>query len=488
MLLEDYTGHPEILDGRVKTLHPKVHGGILARRDIEHDMHQLLENQINVIDMVVVNLYPFAEMRAKAEQGLLAEGDSLIEYIDIGGPTLLRAAAKNFDHVASVSDPKDYKEIIDSLSTKANLSLALRKKLAAKVFARIAAYDASIAQYLHEETAQAEDGKLLKVETFVLEQVLPLRYGENPHQQAALFRPAGQSCAGGAGEGLWRQLQGKELSYNNILDFHAALDLFLELKNLNHKAAAAVVVKHSNPCGVALKPTALEAFRMARACDPVSAFGGIIVVDGEVDEALALALTEEFSEVILAESLSEAAKQTFQTKKNLRVLEVNFRAYLSKKQAGQLMLRNFYDDFLIQTADNELHVPNFDEPVSGAVPSPTERRDLILAWAVCKHVKSNAIVIVKDGQAIGIGAGQMSRVDAARIALDRAQLHGHDVKGAVAASDAFLPFADTLELLNDAGVKALIQPGGSIKDKDVIAEAVSRGVQMFFTGVRHFRH
>ena len=484
--ISQYTGQEEILGGRVKSLHPKIHAGILARRDNEQDMAELSKAEILPIDFVVVNLYPFREQIAQR----ISDGsnDSLIEFIDIGGPTMIRAAAKNSAFVLPVCDPGDYNLIIDEITSGADVSISRRRELAAKVFTMTAAYDAAIARYFSlDETIVDEQGQplaLAPVETLVLSRSKELRYGENPHQKAALYREVGKS----EDSSIWTQLQGKELSYNNLLDMHGALDLFLELYEGIGREHAAVVIKHSNPCGAAIGKTPLEAFLKARAGDPLSAFGGIVACSGELDEELVESMLEGFVEVLIVESLTEGAAARLKKKKNLRVLLCDFKACLENRLQGGISIRNAFGDFLVQTRDAEICPPKPEGVVSGSITSDEQLQDMIFAWKVCKHVKSNAIVVIKDKQAIGIGAGQMSRVDSAKLAVSRALHHEHDLSGSVAASDAFLPFADTLEILNDAGVGALVQPGGSLKDKDVIAAAEDRSMLMIMTGQRHFRH
>lgn len=493
--IDDYTGHPEILEGRVKTLHPKIHGGILARTERADDLEQLTKNGIEPIEIVAVNLYPFTHKIAEVEAGRLPADQSLVESIDIGGPTMIRAAAKNYRSVVPVCDPADYPVVIAELREKGSVSLETRLRLAGKVFATMAAYDAAVARYfsLSEKVIdeRSQPKTLAPVESFVLERITSLRYGENPHQQAGLYRPVqvGEALRGSPAETLpWQVQQGKELSYNNLLDMYAALDLFLELHGAYTPQHTAVIIKHNNPCGAAVAPSAQEAYVMARACDPVSAFGGIVVVSGNVDDVLAKTIIEEFVEVVVCESLTPAASEIFAKKKNLRLITCDFKWYMDRRERGYLSVRNFYGEVLLQTADTATAVPRLDRVVTSQLPTNEMLADLEFAWRICKHVKSNTIVVAKARQAIGIGAGQMSRVDAARLAIDRAKYHGHSVRKAVAASDAFLPFPDTLEQLNEAGIVALVQPGGSIKDEDVIAAANGRGMVMIFTGERHFRH
>ena len=493
--IDAYTGHPEILDGRVKTLHPKIHGGILARRERPDDLAQLEKNSISPIDFVVVNLYPFSdklrELEAKGKIAADAHGhDSMVEFIDIGGPTMIRAAAKNFRDVAAVCDPADYESILLELEQIGEISLQTRQRLAAKVFKTMAAYDASVARYFSlGEKVTDENGKrieLAPIESLVLERKLELRYGENPHQHAGLYRKV--EIGDVDRKPRWEILQGKELSYNNLLDLHGALDLFLELYQARGSEFPAVIIKHSNPCGAAIAATSLEAFESARDCDPISAFGGIVVLSGKVDAALAQSVTSGFVEVVAAEDYSPEAVEIFAKKKNIRLMKCDFQRYLADRAAGGLTMRNYLGDYLLQTIDNQTATLSESQTVSAQKPAPAMISDMEFAWRVCKHVKSNAIVIVKNKRAIGVGAGQMSRVDAAKLAVQRAELHGHNIQDAVAASDAFLPFADTLEILNAAGVAALVQPGGSIKDEDVVKRADELGAVMLFTKERHFRH
>lgn len=492
--VDSYTGHPEILGGRVKTLHPKVHGGILARRANEKDLEQLKSLDISLIDYVVVNLYPFADkIRELEEKGRItadAQGhDSLVEFIDIGGPTMIRAAAKSFQDVASVCDPLDYPIILNELKQNGSLSIETRRKLAAKVFKTTAAYDSAIARYfsLDEKIRDDAGNKIILApfESIVLERKMELRYGENPHQSAGLYREVSGALEK---KEPWQVLQGKELSYNNLLDMHGALDLFFELYQGKGSFHPAVVIKHANPSGAAYAKTALEAFKLARDCDPVSAFGGILVLSGKVDAELAAEVTSGFVEVVACEDFTEGAAAVFAKKKNLRLVKCDYALYLKRREAGGFTLRSYLGDYLLQTIDHQIAIIQADQAVTELKPTAEMLADLNFAWKVCKHVKSNAIVVAKNMQAIGVGAGQMSRLDSAKISVQRAIAHGHNLNGSVVGSDAFLPFADTLEILAAAGVKALVQPGGSIKDKEVIEAANKLGVVMLFTGQRHFRH
>ncbi len=485
-----YTGHPEIMDGRVKTLHPKIHGGILARRDRDDDTKSLGQVEGGYIDYVIVSLYPFLEQVRQVETAGKVEHDSLVEFIDIGGPTMLRAAAKNCKDVAAICRPSDYDRVIEELKASGSISLETRRMLAARVFATMSAYDGAVARYFSLDESLLEEGgerkQLAPFEAFTLERVSTLRYGENPHQDAGLYRMAEVGDSSDAAP--WEQLQGKEISYNNLLDMQGALGIFLEVWRGNPGRETAVIIKHSNPCGVAVRPNIHDAFVEARACDPLSAFGGIIAVSGTVDEKLVSLMLEGFVEVVLAADYTAGALEEFKKKKNVRVIKCSFDRLEQSAADQSLTIRNAFGDFLVQTADSTLKAVESAEVISDLQPSEEMQSDLRLAWQICKHVKSNTIVIVKDGQAIGVGAGQMSRVDAAHFALERAKTHGHDANGSVAASDAFLPFPDTLEVLNDGGVAALIQPGGSIKDEDVVEAANKRKMVMLLTKERHFRH
>ena len=489
--VEDYTGYPEMMDGRVKTLHPKVHGGILARREVAEDIAALQKHEMASIDMVVVNLYPFREKlhEFQSDGTLKLDGvdERMIEFIDIGGPTMIRAAAKNWKHVSVVTDPMDYAKVTEELDAGGTVSSGLRLELSFKVFRTMADYDGAVARYLSnfaDVNLGREQSPLSSFEPLALNQVTTLRYGENPHQQAGLYRPAT------AGQSPWRCIQGKELSYNNLLDLYASLDLFIDVQSRRLGNHSAVIVKHNNPCGIAVAENALEAFTRARDCDPVSAFGGIIVVSGEVDEVLAETMVSGFVEVVALQSMTPQAAAVFAKKKNVRVIECDFEALhrAGSTEWGALTIRNSFGDFLIQTADRAGAIITESSLVVGKGVSPELVKDLNLAWCAAKHVKSNAIILAQNLTVFGIGAGQMSRLDSARLAVERAKLHGHEVKSSVAASDAFLPFPDTLDVLAAAGISALVQPGGSVKDEEVKARAAELGVSMYFTGQRHFRH
>ncbi|HHY20930.1 MAG TPA: bifunctional phosphoribosylaminoimidazolecarboxamide formyltransferase/IMP cyclohydrolase [Bacilli bacterium] len=463
--ISEVTGFPEILDGRVKTLHPNIHGGLLAMREREEHLAQLAEHNITPIDLVVVNLYPFQETIAKPD---VTFADA-IENIDIGGPSMLRAAAKNHAHVAVVVDPQDYETVIAELKAGGEVTEETRRKLAAKVFRHTAAYDALIAEYLTNETNEQYPESLTV--TYVKKQ--DLRYGENPHQSAAFYeKPLGSasSIAGG------KQLHGKELSYNNINDADAALAIVKEFTE-----PAVVAVKHMNPCGVGIGETIEAAYDKAYAADPVSIFGGIIAANKEIDEATALKMKEIFLEIIIAPSFTKEALDVLTEKKNLRLLTVDF----AKEAKPEKKLTSIHGGVLVQEEDTfGLDDANISIPTKRE-PSEEEWQQLKLAWKVVKHVKSNAIVLAKDDMTIGVGAGQMNRVGAAKIAIEQA---GEKVNGSVLGSDAFFPMSDTVEAAGAAGVTAIIQPGGSVRDEDSIKKADELGIAMVFTGVRHFKH
>jgi phosphoribosylaminoimidazolecarboxamide formyltransferase / IMP cyclohydrolase len=469
--IAELTGFPEMLDGRVKTLHPKVHGGILHRREDPAHVAAVAEHGIQPIDMVVVNLYAFEKTAAKP--GVAFE--ELIENIDIGGPSMIRSAAKNFHDVAVVTSPADYQAIAEELARSGGvLSLETKWRLAQKAFATTAAYDSAIASTLE----RIPDIKNLQLatspETFPqtlrlsFQKTLDLRYGENPHQKAAMY-----SDGSGVGVANARQIQGKELSYNNIVDLQAAWDLAQEFDE-----TVCAIIKHTNPAGTATGKTLAEAYKRALECDPVSAFGGVIGVNRAIDGETAEEMHKLFLEVIAAPGFDVAAKARFATKKNLRLVEV-------QAAPQKWTLKNVTGGILLQDVDSR-SLQNVDlKVVSQRAPTPEETRALLFAWKVCKHVKSNAIVYARDGQTVGVGAGQMSRVDSAKIGAMKAQLPLH---GTVAASDAFFPFPDGVEEIARAGATAIIQPGGSQRDADVIAAADRLGLAMLFTGVRHFRH
>jgi phosphoribosylaminoimidazolecarboxamide formyltransferase/IMP cyclohydrolase len=471
--ISELTGFPEMLDGRVKTLHPKVHGGILHRRENPAHVAAVAEHGIQPIDMVVVNLYAFEKTAAKP--GVAFE--ELIENIDIGGPSMIRSAAKNFHDVAVVTSPADYPAIAQELTiTGGALSLETKWRLAQKAFATTAAYDSAIASTL-ERIPDTKNPPLESAEAFPqtlrlsFQKTLDLRYGENPHQKAAMY-----SDGSGAGVANARQLQGKELSYNNIVDLQAAWDLAQEFDP--DDTAVCAIIKHTNPAGTATGKTLAEAYKRALECDPVSAFGGVIGVNRAIDAEAAEEMHKLFLEVIAAPAFDDAAKARFATKKNLRLVEV-------KAAPQNWILKNVSGGILLQDNDSR-PLQDIDlKVVTQRAPTPEETRALLFAWKVCKHVKSNAIVYARDGQTVGVGAGQMSRVDSAKIGAMKAQL---PLQGTVAASDAFFPFPDGVEEIGKAGATAIIQPGGSQRDPEVIAAADRLGLAMLFTGVRHFRH
>jgi phosphoribosylaminoimidazolecarboxamide formyltransferase/IMP cyclohydrolase len=460
--VSEVTGFPEMLDGRVKTMHPKIAGGILAMRARADHMRAIEEHGISPIDMVVVNLYRFEEVAAKAGAAL----DELIENIDIGGPTMIRAAAKNYQDVAVVVSPADYAAILDEMRLSGGcLSVETKWALAKKAFRTTADYDAAISARLAQVGVESA---VLPAELAVrAPKLMDLRYGENPHQSAALYGRKGAGVAGA------EQLQGKELSYNNLVDLDAAWQLACEFS-----APAVAIIKHTNPCGCAEQATLAEAYRKALECDPVSAFGGVIGVNREIDEETAREMARLFVEAIAAPGYSEAALAVFASKKNLRLMRV-------APGLDRLVIKSIAGGFLAQTADDAKLDRSQCKVVTKRAPSDEEWRGLEFAWSVAKHVKSNAIVYARVGQTAGVGAGQMSRVDSAKIGAMKAVL---PLQGTVVASDAFFPFPDGLEECAKAGATAFIQPGGSKGDADVIAAADRLGAAMVFTGVRHFRH
>jgi len=474
--VSDFTGWPEMLGGRVKTLHPKVHGGLLFRRNLPEDQKQAAEHGITPIDLVVVNLYPFEATAAKKD--LTAE--ELIENIDIGGPTMLRSAAKNFESVTVITDPADYDRVAKELEGSRETTLGTRLDLARKVFATTSRYDGMITTEL-ERLAASVDHVALNPKQILPERLhlalrrqQELRYGENPHQAAALYAPAGRPPAGLAAA---KQLQGKELSYNNFVDLEAARSLAAEFRS-----PAAVIIKHNNPCGTAEQETLRAAYLKALASDPISAFGGVLAFNREVDAPTAEEVAKLFVECIAAPGFDEKAKSIFAAKKNLRLLELPPGGLEPDRE---LQLKRILGGMLVQQPDvgeindSDLHT------VTQRAPSQKEMQDMRFAWKVCKHVKSNAIVFARDGATFGVGAGQMSRVDSVKLAVMKAQSL---LQGTVVASDAFFPFPDGVEEAAKAGATAVIQPGGSVRDNDVIAAADRLGLAMVFTGMRHFLH
>lgn len=463
--VDDVTNFPEILDGRVKTLHPKIHGGLLAKNRADHE-EELKEHGIDRIDLVLVNLYPFQETLAKKD----VSAEEIIENIDIGGPAMLRASAKNYESVTVVVDPADYELVLQELEeNKGEIPLARRKKLAAKVFRHTAQYDALIARYFLEETKEVFPQQY----TVTYEKVQELRYGENPHQEAAFYKEL-QAAETSIAEA--KQLHGKDLSYNNIQDANAALEIVTE-----YEEAAAVAVKHMNPCGIGLGKTIEEAFKRAYDADPVSIFGGIVALNREVTKDLAEKLHDIFLEIVLAPKFTEEALEILRKKKNIRLLEVK----VEKPKKEEVNLTSVHGGLLLQSRDDyEITEADF-EVVTERKPSEEEIQDLIFAQKAVKHVKSNAILLAKDGQTVGIGAGQMNRVGAAKIAIEQA---GDKAKGSVLASDAFFPMPDTVEAAVAAGVTAIIQPGGSKRDEDSIKVCNEHKIAMVFTKIRHFKH
>ena len=460
----EITGAPEMLDGRVKTLHPKIHGGILA--DLENPDHvtQLVDHDIGPIDLVCINLYPFEETAA----GNPAEKEA-IEQIDVGGPAMLRAAAKNFKNVTVVPSPEFYKEVVSELENEGQISEETRRRLALATFRRTAEYDAAISAWLEDP----QGDRLPNRRTVRYEKIMPLRYGENPHQEAAYYAEEGKEHLLSGVE----KLQGKEISFNNLYDLDAARTLLADLTDLGAPGAA-VIVKHANPCGAAVGDSVAHAYRKALASDPLSAFGGIVALGGEVDGELAAEISKVFTEVLIAPVFTPEAREIFSGKPNVRVLEAG------SLGRPTLSAKNVTGGVLLQETDAVEDGSEY-EVVTEKRPSPGQMNDLLFAWRVARAVKSNAIVLVREGATVGVGAGQMSRVDSSEIAVKKA---GERVRGAVAASDAFFPFADGVEALAGAGVEAVIQPGGSVRDGEVVAAANERGVSMVFTGRRHFNH
>lgn len=472
----EHTQFPEMLDGRVKTLHPKIHGGILGRRDLPSHVNKMAEHNISPIDLVCVNLYPFAATVANPQCTL----EDAIENIDIGGPAMVRSAAKNWQHVAIVTDSQDYSDLINQLTTTGSIDASTRFRLARKAFCHTAQYDGMIANYLTSidtnhlsGVPQKQDFPQQLNQSWI--KVQDLRYGENPHQQAAFYRdiqPASGSLA------TYHQQQGKELSYNNIADSDAAWEAVKSFEQ-----PACVIVKHANPCGVAIAADTLTAYRLAFATDTTSAFGGIIAFNREIDGNTAKAVMEQFLEVLIAPKFTEEARQVLATKKNVRVLEIPLHHDLNPFE-----LKRVGGGILVQTPDHHMLNRSQLEVVTHRHPSEQEWQDLMFVWQVAQYVKSNAIVFGKGGQTYGIGAGQMSRVDSTRIAARKAREAGLDLHGACAASDAFFPFRDGVDVIAEQGIKAIIHPGGSVRDEEVIQAANEHGIAMVLTRIRHFRH
>ncbi len=462
--ISDVTGFPEVLEGRVKTLHPAVHAGILAKDTPEH-MAVLAEHGITPIDLVVVNLYPFQETVAKPDVTL----EEAIEKIDIGGPAMVRSAAKNHERVGIIVNPARYAGVLEELRAHGGLSLATKRQLALEAFQHTAQYDAAISHYL---SGVFGADPLPEEIAFGGQKIQSLRYGENPHQRAAFYRsgiPASGSVANA------RQLHGKALSYNNIVDVDAAWQLVCEFAQ-----PAAVVIKHTNPCGAAVGATLAEAYRRAYEADSVSAYGGIIAVNRPMDRATAEQIVTTFMEAVVAPAFDAESLEVLETKKNLRLLEIG-----EKTERGELWIEKVSGGFLVQEMDNHRMCAEDLRVVTEQAPAPETLEELLFAWNIVKHVKSNAIVVTKDGQTVGVGAGQMNRVGAANIAFAEA---GEKCRGAVLASDAFFPFRDTVDAAAAAGITAIIQPGGSVRDQESIDACNEHGIAMVFTGVRHFKH
>jgi phosphoribosylaminoimidazolecarboxamide formyltransferase / IMP cyclohydrolase len=469
--VSEIAGFPEMMDGRVKTLHPKIHGGILAMRGNPEHQRQAASCGIPLIDLVAVNLYPFEATAARADVSLA----ELIENIDIGGPSMIRSAAKNFEDVTVVADPSDYPDVLDELRRNAGqISRDTRSRLSRKAFAITAAYDAAIATTL-EQRAGAEFPPNLQLN---FRKEMDLRYGENPHQKAVLYRDAGR-CWGIAGA---RQLQGKELSFNNLVDLDAAWQAATEFQE-----PMTAIIKHTNPCGIATASSLAESYRLALSVDPVSSFGSVIAFNRNVDRETAVEVAKLFVEAIAAPGYETEALEALSAKKNVRVMEVAAAANQAGSRGG-LQLKSIAGGLLVQTPDAAQSKSSEWKCVTSRQPSDAEMQALAFAWRVVKHVKSNAIVFSLKDHVVGVGAGQMSRVDAVRLAAAKAKDLGHDLKGTVVASDAFFPFPDGLEEAAAAGATAVVQPGGSMRDQEVIKAADRLGMAMMFTGMRHFRH
>lgn len=462
--VSDYTGSPEILGGRVKTLHPRIHGGILARRDLPEHVADLEAQNIRPIDLVVVNLYPFEQTIAKPDVTL----EDAIEQIDIGGPAMVRASAKNFANLTILCNPNQYDTYLEELRKNGEASIAFRQACSLQAFKHTASYDAAIAAYLEQQLEQ-------KSETFTLTgtQIQELRYGENPHQPASWY----QTGATPTGWAAATKLQGKELSYNNLVDLEAARSIIAEFANDD---PAATIIKHNNPCGSAMGSSIAEAYEKAFNADSTSAFGGIVALNRSIDAATATALTKTFLECVVAPGIDSEAQTILQAKQNLRVLILPDLTDGAKNNVKQIA-----GGFLVQAADDIVADPNAWQFVTEKQPTPEELAELLFAWKICKHVKSNAIVVSNDRTTLGVGAGQMNRVGSAKIALEQA---GEKAQGAILASDGFFPFDDSVKTAAAAGIKAIVQPGGSMRDADSIKAANELGIVMVLTGIRHFLH
>ncbi|MFZ5946899.1 MAG: bifunctional phosphoribosylaminoimidazolecarboxamide formyltransferase/IMP cyclohydrolase [Stygiobacter sp.] len=457
--IKDFTNFPEIFDGRVKTLHPKIFGGILMRPVLDSDKTQAEQNKISPIEIVCVNLYPFPKVVNRDDISL----EEKIENIDIGGPSLIRAAAKNYKYVSVLTSPNQYENFLEELKSE-NITLETRKRLAYEAFDYTSYYDTLIANYFEKEFQFEKKSFRLN-----LKSNFPLRYGENPHQKAYLF---------GEFENYFEILHGKELSYNNIVDLTAAVELISDFEE-----TACAIIKHTNPCGTAIGDNVFEAYEKALSSDPVSAFGGIVVFNKEVDVQTANKLNEIFLEIVIAPSFQNEALEILMKKKNRRIIKIK---ELPKKE--ELTIKSVIGGVLVQEKDNSKLSNAELKLVTNRKYTEKEFEDLKLAWTVCKHTKSNAIVLAKDKKIIGVGAGQMSRVDSAKIATEKARQFNHDLNGAVAASDAFFPFADGVIQIAENGITAIIQPGGSVRDEEVIQAANNKNLSMIFTGIRNFKH
>jgi phosphoribosylaminoimidazolecarboxamide formyltransferase/IMP cyclohydrolase len=478
--VEEYTGLAELLDGRVKTLHPKIHGGILARRDQSHHLSQMAQADIGPIDVVVVNLYPFT---AYLDTERASDPEQMTELVDVGGPTMIRAAAKNHRFVLPLVDPEDYAEVIAKLSSSKSAAdpfpLELRRRYASKVFTTLSEYDGAIAGYFGGLSQGEETGaKMPDRCSITLSKVSELRYGENPHQSAALYKASSGQLKLFNGP-TWTQHGGKELSYNNMLDLDAGIRI---LSDLPQETTTVAILKHLNPCGVARGATVTEAVQRAKECDPRSHFGGVLVSNRPVDKSAAEEIRGDFAELVIAPGFTPDGLETLQVSKNLRILKVDvslMEGFDARTIAGGI---------LVQQPDINRSRIAHATLVSSRTPSDEELSDLELAWRIVGHVKSNAIVLVRDGLLIGVGAGQMSRIDSVELAIRKAKLHGHLLNGAVAASDAFFPFSDSVETLSAEGITCIVAPAGARRDDDVKAVANERGVSLFFASDRHFRH
>ncbi len=467
--ISEVTGFPECLDGRVKTLHPNIHAGVLAMRDNAEHMQQIDDLGVSPIDFVIINLYPFKQTILKDS----VTQEEAIENIDIGGPTMLRAAAKNYQDVAVIIDPSDYSQVLQELDANGEVSCNTKFKLAAKVFENTAHYDAMIAQYLRQAAGMPEFPELL---TLTYEKVQDMRYGENPHQSAVFYKEV-KPKAGSLSKA--EQLHGKELSFNNINDTNGALDLLKEFDE-----TAVVAVKHANPCGVGIGESLYEAYMRAYEADPVSVFGGIIVTNAQMDVKTAEEINKIFVEIVVAPSYTEEALNVLKSKKNVRLLQLS--DIKAKIPAGNWDLKKVYGGLLVQSSDTLLLDENQTlKVVTERKPNEAEMHDLLFAWRVVKHTKSNGIAIAKNGQSLGVGPGQVNRIWATQQAIEHA---GEQVKGGVMASDAFFPFDDCVEAAAAAGITAIIQPGGSVRDEDSIKACNRYGIAMVFTGMRHFKH